>query len=263
MDAELIRLVEERLTDSGYQNTEWALLVLAACEGPDSLDAVLGGQTKRRRPRSAAQRTTAAQEPPGAYLRSITVEGFRGVGPTKTLELTPGPGLTLVIGRNGSGKSSFAEALEILLTGSNWRWEYRSLVWKEGWCNLHHPSRAQVSAEFAVETEKGATTITRTWADNAVLDSSTLAVSMPSKRARDLAELGWTSKPEEYRRFSPTASSARCSRARPSFTTASPRSSAWATSTSRPRRWQTPDCTEILRLHDALGASEAIRSIRT
>jgi predicted ATPase len=29
----------------------------------------------------------------------------------------------LVIGRNGSGKSSFAEALEILVTGSLRRWE--------------------------------------------------------------------------------------------------------------------------------------------
>ena len=35
----------------------------------------------------------------------------------RRLELVPGPGLTLVIGRNGSGKSSFAEAMEVLFTG--------------------------------------------------------------------------------------------------------------------------------------------------
>jgi hypothetical protein len=49
----------------------------------------------------------------------------RGVGPATTLEVEPGPGLTLVVGRNGSGKSSFAEALELLLTGDSWRWRGR------------------------------------------------------------------------------------------------------------------------------------------
>ena len=53
----------------------------------------------------------------GATLTEITVEGFRGIGPRRSLRLTPGPGLTLVVGRNGSGKSSFAEGVEILLTG--------------------------------------------------------------------------------------------------------------------------------------------------
>ena len=47
--------------------------------------------------------------------RRSPLEGFRGIVLRAELELTPGPGLTLVIGRNGSGKSSFAEALEVLL----------------------------------------------------------------------------------------------------------------------------------------------------
>lgn len=62
-------------------------------------------------------------EPPGIYVSSISVEGFRGIGPSATLPLQPGPGLTLVVGRNGSGKSSFAEGLELLLTGHNLHWE--------------------------------------------------------------------------------------------------------------------------------------------
>ncbi|WP_305779805.1 hypothetical protein [Nocardia nova] len=44
----------------------------------------------------------------GMFLRSITVNGFRGIGPKTTLDLQPAPGLTLVIGRNGCGKFSFA-----------------------------------------------------------------------------------------------------------------------------------------------------------
>src|SRR5580658_8370288 len=50
---------------------------------------------------------------PGAYLKSVTVAGFRGIGPATRIDIKPGPGLTVVCGRNGSGKSSFAEALEV------------------------------------------------------------------------------------------------------------------------------------------------------
>ena len=200
MDAELVRIVEERLAASGSQDEPWAMLVLAACESQQSLDGVLGGGRGPRRRPLRRTRTTET-ESLGAYLRSITVEGFRGVGPPKTLEVTPGPGLTLVIGRNGSGKSSFAEALEILLTGANWRWQYRSKVWEEGWRNLHHPSPTQVSAALAVEGESGVTTVTRTWSDSAELEESTLALSLPSKRKGDLAGLGWASAMETYRPF--------------------------------------------------------------
>ena len=75
-------------------------------------------------------------------MSSITVEGFRGVGKVVTLSIPPGPGLVLIVGRNGSGKSSFAEGLELLLTGRNFRWEKpRAKVWQEGWRNLHHHDR--------------------------------------------------------------------------------------------------------------------------
>jgi hypothetical protein len=200
MDRELELIVEERLAASGDQDEPWVLLVLAALEGPESLDQVLGGGAAPRQ-RQAARATATDAERPGAYLRSITVEGFRGVGPRKTLDLTLGPGLTLVIGRNGSGKSSFAEALEILLTGANWRWQYRSIIWKEGWRNLHHPSPAEVSAELAVEGEAGATTVTRLWRDGGELEDSTVEVSLPSKRKADLTDMGWSSAMEAYRPF--------------------------------------------------------------
>ena len=92
------------------------------------------------------------------HISKISVEGFRGVGPRSTLELRPGPGLSLIVGRNGSGKSSFAEGLEILMTGSNWRWARRSKVWKDGWRNLHHPDAAVIGA-FAVEGVPGVTAV--------------------------------------------------------------------------------------------------------
>ena len=107
-------------------------------------------------PRRSAARPP--DRPALAYLAAITVEGFRGVGPPATLELPPGPGLTLVVGRNGSGKSSFAEALEVALTGETFRWQARSAVWREAWRNLHHPA-AQVRARFLLEGERGPCTV--------------------------------------------------------------------------------------------------------
>ena len=103
------------------------VLVLAALEGPDELAALLDGSA---RPAAAPGVARTPARPALAHLASITVEGFRGVGPAVTLELPPGPGLTLVVGRNGSGKSSFAEALEVLLTGDTFRWQARSAVWR-------------------------------------------------------------------------------------------------------------------------------------
>ena len=75
---------------------------------------------------------------PPVWLRSVTVEGFRGIGAPATLTLEPAPGLTVVVGRNGSGKSSFAEGLELLMTGRLKRWEKRPKAWTETWQCLHH-----------------------------------------------------------------------------------------------------------------------------
>ncbi|HET9051227.1 MAG TPA: AAA family ATPase, partial [Candidatus Dormibacteraeota bacterium] len=121
MDAALYDLVVGRLVASG-PGPDAEGIVLAACEGRDALDALLAGTA---RPRTAAS-TPATPPAAGVHLASIGVEGFRGIGERVTLSLSPYPSLTLVVGRNGSGKSSFAEALELLLTGTNRRWEGRS-----------------------------------------------------------------------------------------------------------------------------------------
>jgi hypothetical protein len=52
--------------------------------------------------------------------------------PDNPHNLRPGPGLTVVCGRNGSGKSSFAEALEVVVAGGVRRLRGRSEVWRTG-----------------------------------------------------------------------------------------------------------------------------------
>ncbi|MGW6422867.1 AAA family ATPase [Nocardia sp. NPDC055053] len=105
----------------------------------------------------------------GVFLRSITVHGFRGIGPTATLGLNPGPGLTLVVGRNGSGKSSFAEAAEFALTGGNRRWDGRSTAWREGWRNLHEPDLARIEVELLTAGANTELTVATQWAPGAEL----------------------------------------------------------------------------------------------
>ncbi|MEO2198538.1 MAG: AAA family ATPase, partial [bacterium] len=134
MNENLLRLVYDRLDLDGAADEPWAELVMAACEGAVAVEAVLDEQHGAAPLPAPA---VATGDPPGVFLSSISVTGFRGVGQQATLALSAGPGLTLVVGRNGSGKSSFAEALELLLTGENKRWADRSKTWSEGWRNLH------------------------------------------------------------------------------------------------------------------------------
>ncbi|MET9112968.1 AAA family ATPase [Streptomyces longwoodensis] len=115
---------------------------------------------------------------PGAYLQSVTVSGFRGIGRTARLPLTPGPRLTLVTGRNGSGKSSFAEAVEITLTGDNARWRGRSDIWRKSWRNLHHGQEPQVAVELRIDGDPEPATVLRTWHGDDVADS-TAALDRP------------------------------------------------------------------------------------
>jgi len=182
-DAALLHLVERRLSDAP-PGAGAAALVVAALSGPDALDAALEGHAPDgRRPRGA----TLPAPPAAVYLTSIAVEGFRGVGPPSTLTIAPGPGLTLVVGRNGSGKSSFAEAVEMLLLGTNRRWAGRSKVWTDGWQNLHH-RHSRIGATFSVDGRRAALTLTREWAAGSPLEGSRLRVD---GREATLDELGW------------------------------------------------------------------------
>src|SRR5690606_32808053 len=115
---------------------------------------------------------TAEFDATGIFLRAIRVRGFRGIGAETTLELAPGPGLTLVVGRNGSGKSSFAEAAELALTGGNRRWDGRSAAWREGWRNLHEPETTRIELDLLAGGEHPELTVVKEWSPDAALSEA-------------------------------------------------------------------------------------------
>src|SRR6266542_1966087 len=198
VDRTLQDLLLERIDADPRLDEAAGLLILAAADGPDALMQALEDRAVDR-----AEPTTVGQavEPVGAYLGPITVEGFRGVGQPASLPLQPGPGLTLVVGRNGSGKSSFAEAAEILLTGDNRRWSERSAIWREGWRNLHHPFPTEVSAELVVEGVRGRTMVRRWWPQGAELEQSLTEVQPHGRSKTDLLSLGWDQDLVAFRPF--------------------------------------------------------------
>ncbi|HUR50271.1 MAG TPA: AAA family ATPase [Acidimicrobiales bacterium] len=197
MDDALLDLILRRLDEYELAENATALL-LAACDGEKSLVRQLGGESTTR-PKPTASSTDTA-EPAGAYLRSITVTAFRGVGPACTLPIEPGPGLTLVVGRNGSGKSSFAEGLEVLLTGGLRRWEERSAIWKDSWRNLHCADSPSIEAELILE-DGGPTTARRAWGADADINESVATMQVKSQKQRPLSELGWSEELTAYRPF--------------------------------------------------------------
>lgn len=201
MDAALMeRIVDRLLADDGL-DTLVVALVEAACEGSAELDARLADLGAAELPKRRSVRPGGDVEPPGAYLERLRVSGFRGVAEEVTIDLEPGPGLTLISGRNGSGKSSFAEGLETLLTGESGRWQgRRSKLWREGWRNLHADTAPRLEARFAVE---GSTPITvrRSWAQGDGLDAGVVEVTPRLGEPTTLEALGWGSALRSFRPF--------------------------------------------------------------
>jgi len=186
VNSELRQLVSARLRADGLLGKTVGDAVLAGCEGKDGLERYLSaGQV------SSAASSASAPKAAEAYLASLTVEGFRGIGPSQVLKLNPGPGLTLVVGRNGSGKSSFAEALEVLFTGDSKRWAERAKVWKDGWRNLHHPHPTSVSTELLL-AGTGPAEVMAVWDTDADFDGASTTVQPKGRRKTSLNELGWT-----------------------------------------------------------------------
>lgn len=197
MDDVLLGIVLQRLDESPLPD-QAAGVLLAAFESDESLDAQLTGQAAARPSGDGA--AAAPPQPAGAYLRSLTVSGFRGIGPPATLELDPGPGLTVVVGRNGSGKSSFAEALEVLLTGDLRRWAKLPVVWRRGWRSLHRPEQAEITAEFLVQ-DAGPAVVQRTWPDRADFAKSKVFVQVAGEKRAGLERLDWSAALADHRPF--------------------------------------------------------------
>lgn len=153
-----------RRADGDDELSEQArLVVLAAFDDDDALAEVLSaGATPTKLVDALTAPTAEAATPVGAYLTSIAVQGFRGIGAKVTVPLQPGPGLVVIAGRNGSGKSTLAEGLELALTGFNSRWTGKNQVWSQTWRNLHTGDDALIRIGLA-EEGSGETTLGVDW----------------------------------------------------------------------------------------------------
>ncbi|MGH3921657.1 MAG: AAA family ATPase, partial [Pseudonocardiaceae bacterium] len=174
-------------------------LILGAWESEDSLATVIAGghYTGTEEPGSARP----GRRGPEVFLGAVHVEGFRGIGGLATLPLRPGPVLTLVTGRNGSGKSSFAEAAELALTGSSARWSGRTAVWREGWRNLHTTGSTRVAVDLLVSGQAGATSITRRWGPDEGLDDGQWTRQRHGKQIEVFDGSDWGEDMRTYRPF--------------------------------------------------------------
>lgn len=200
MNPQLQHLLLERLTAHDALDGTAADLVLTACEGRDALAAALSDGTAKAS-RQATQPPAEEHRPLGAYLASIAVTGFRGIGEPAELRFPDGPGLTLVVGRNGSGKSSFAEGLELLMTGENHRWSGRAKIWTEGWRNLHHDRGTTIAATMRVEGMPGLLGLKRGWSPDEALYDASIEIVAADGQPTSLSALGWDAALLRYRPF--------------------------------------------------------------
>ena len=191
-----------RRADEDTELTEQARLVVLAALGDDEdLTEVLGDEATS--PELVESLTTvddSTAEPVGAYLKSITVQGFRGIGPKVTVPMPPGPGLIVIAGRNGSGKSTLAEGLELALTGTNSRWKDKSPVWSKNWRNLHAGEPAEIRVGIT-EEGSGTTTIGVDWPPGGEVDVNQCKawVQRDGQKREDTGVLGWDAALEMYR----------------------------------------------------------------
>lgn len=192
---DLTAWLEDRLDADDALADDAKYLVLAALEGDAALDALVPGGPPGAH---EAAETEPAPPPAGAYLKSITVQGFRGIGDRATLELQPKPGLTIVCGRNGSGKSSFAEALEVALTRTSYRWNERSAQWGSGWRNMHASVPPEIHVVLAQEGV-GKTVVGVTWDGDDLRAIRPTLQRQGEKREEGVEGLGWSSPMEAYR----------------------------------------------------------------
>lgn len=188
-------LITERLSRPGVAARTGAI-VLAALDGAARLDEVLAVGEDAAPPDDASggaavEESTVCR----VWLTGVRVEGFRGVAQALELRLTPGPGLVLVTGRNGSGKSSLAEAAELALSGTSDR--AKTNMWAAGLINLHHAG--STSVEIAVRLDgHGDVRVGLTLAGDGLPGAVGWAIRDDGDNV-DLGALGWKQAVSRYR----------------------------------------------------------------
>ena len=188
----------EALARSG-QPSRVRAWIHAALWGEDALEALSRGE---HMPEPLLD--PSAGPTPGhvrrSYLTGIRVQGFRGIGRPAEITFPPGPGLTVIVGRNGSGKSSFAEAAEAAMTGRNPRWDAMPTGWRDGWRNLHYDERTEASVDIHIAGDDGPTRISRRWTGESVR-SARGEVVRPGGEVSSLRTLDWGENLVRYRPF--------------------------------------------------------------
>jgi recombinational DNA repair ATPase RecF len=197
MSASVETLICDRLAESDLPGPV-ADLVIAALLGDADLNAVLEADADERPLRLPAEAESGM--PAGVYVQSVTVQGFRGIGAEAKLRLPPGPGLTLVVGRNGSGKSSFAEAAELAVTGVSRRWSKNTAA-RAGWRNFHVAGTSQITVELATDGQAGTTTVVREWPPGTGLEEAAAYVQESGGPRQRGGMPGWAGSLELYRPF--------------------------------------------------------------
>ncbi|WP_434742441.1 AAA family ATPase [Micromonospora sp. SH-82] len=172
-------------------------LVLAAFQGEQVLDDVLRGEALPPSP----ERGETGDAAPQAFLEEIRVAGFRGIGQQVTVGRLPKTGLTVFVGRNGSGKSSIAEAVEYALTEDSLRWAQRPPAFREGWRNLHHDGASEIRLSLRLDSGQQVTTH-RTWPAGATDLTSATVTTTTGGAAMPLGQVPqWIGQAARYRPF--------------------------------------------------------------
>jgi len=209
MASQIAQWIDNQIYDGVAPSDAATELIFAAFEGENELaqtviEKVADYSTPNTRVEAAGKSgQPIAVNDGGVFLSRIAVEGFRGIGSVAELNLEPKPGLTVISGRNGSGKSSFSDALELVLTGSTYRWSKKSAVeWSKHWRNLHH-SPTQINIDL-VQEGTGSIEIEATWDPSEELASAQKLIMQRSnangkgKQEPGIEQLGWQTALERY-----------------------------------------------------------------
>src|SRR6187431_664579 len=82
MNPDLLALVRERLVADGVAKKNWAAIVIAGCDGAETLEQLLSTGSMQAVEGGAVE---TASRSAAAYITSVTVQGFRGIGPAQKI----------------------------------------------------------------------------------------------------------------------------------------------------------------------------------